>query len=69
MTVDQAAWLKLNNDESEPLRNRAVRDSAPLGDAFHLVVAAAALEKGLYSSVDEATHSPPPAFRRAAARG
>ncbi|MFJ9420336.1 penicillin-binding transpeptidase domain-containing protein [Streptomyces sp. NPDC101227] len=55
---DVTAWKKLTSDENEPLLNRPVRGDAPPGDAFHLVVAAAALEKGLYSSVDEATHSP-----------
>ncbi|MGW7574083.1 peptidoglycan D,D-transpeptidase FtsI family protein [Streptomyces sp. NPDC054765] len=57
---DQQAWKKLSDDPDHPEVNRALRQPLPPGSTFKLVVAAAALENGLYSSVDEPTHSPDP---------
>lgn len=54
------AWKKLTEDSDKPLTNRALRQPVAPGSTFKLVVAAAALEDGLYSSVDEKTKSPDP---------
>ncbi len=60
-TDDQKAWLKLTGDKkNDPMLNRATREAYTPGSTFELVVAAAALEEGLYASVDEATASPNP---------
>ncbi|MCX5413380.1 penicillin-binding protein 2 [Streptomyces sp. NBC_00059] len=59
-TSDGDAWQKLLDDKDKPLVNRALRQPLPPGSTFKLVVASAALENGLYSSVDEATDSPDP---------
>ncbi|WP_137990127.1 peptidoglycan D,D-transpeptidase FtsI family protein [Streptomyces vilmorinianum] len=57
---DGASWQELTTDADKPLVNRALRQPLPPGSTFKLVVAAAALENGLYGSVDTATDSPNP---------
>ncbi|MFF8605376.1 peptidoglycan D,D-transpeptidase FtsI family protein [Streptomyces sp. NPDC015346] len=58
--TDGTSWRELTGDEDKPLVNRALRQPLPPGSTFKLVVAAAALEEGLYGSVDTATDSPNP---------
>ncbi|MCQ8773646.1 penicillin-binding transpeptidase domain-containing protein [Streptomyces telluris] len=56
--ADAGAWKELNAKEDHPLLNRALRQAVPAGRTFHVVVAAAALEKGLYASMDTPTRAP-----------
>ncbi|MFE9636559.1 penicillin-binding transpeptidase domain-containing protein [Streptomyces sp. NPDC006463] len=57
--ADERAWNQLKDQGLDgPLRNRALRNVDNPGAAIHVLVAAAALEKGLLASVDTPTHSP-----------
>lgn len=55
---DVRAWKTANGDTDRPMLDRALRQAEAPGATFSVVVAAAALEQGLYSTVDEATSSP-----------
>ncbi|WP_189780429.1 penicillin-binding transpeptidase domain-containing protein [Streptomyces capitiformicae] len=52
---DQEAWKKANDDPDEPMLNRPLREATAPGETFNIVIAAAALENGLYDTVEEPT--------------
>ncbi|WP_326754727.1 penicillin-binding transpeptidase domain-containing protein [Streptomyces sp. NBC_01635] len=54
------AWARLNADPDKPMLNRAARQTYPPGSTFKVVTAAAALDAGVVTDLDEPTDSPDP---------
>ncbi|WP_441251606.1 peptidoglycan D,D-transpeptidase FtsI family protein [Kitasatospora sp. McL0602] len=58
--ADEAAWRQLSADNGLAMLNHALRSTYAPGSTFKLVTAAAALENGLLSGIDQPTVSPDP---------
>ncbi|MGW2383135.1 penicillin-binding transpeptidase domain-containing protein [Streptomyces sp. NPDC001658] len=54
------SWARLNGDADKPMLNRAARQTYPPGSTFKVVTAAAALDAGVITDLDEPTDSPAP---------
>ncbi|MCX4819367.1 penicillin-binding protein 2 [Streptomyces sp. NBC_01142] len=54
------AWARLNGSTSQPMLNRAIRQTYPPGSTFKIVTAAAALDRGVVADVDAPTRTPDP---------
>lgn len=54
------AWRRLNADRSQPMLNRAIRQTYPPGSTFKIVTAAAALDAGVVTDPDAETDTPSP---------
>tara|TARA_Y100001968_G_C19377579_1_gene728513 strand:- start:146 stop:1597 length:1452 start_codon:yes stop_codon:yes gene_type:complete len=51
--ISNVDWSNLLSNEKRPLSNKSVSDAYPPGSLFKMVVAIAALEKGVITSLDE----------------
>ncbi|MFE6663710.1 peptidoglycan D,D-transpeptidase FtsI family protein [Streptomyces sp. NPDC057697] len=54
------AWARLNASKSQPMLNRAIRQTYPPGSTFKIVTAAAALDANVVTDPDEDTGTPSP---------
>ncbi|MET9591448.1 penicillin-binding transpeptidase domain-containing protein [Streptomyces sp. NPDC006516] len=54
------AWTRLNRSTSQPMLNRAIRQTYPPGSAFKIVTAAAALDARVVTDPDAETDTPSP---------
>ncbi|MBO1336176.1 penicillin-binding protein 2 [Streptomyces sp. VRA16 Mangrove soil] len=57
---DVDAWKKLNASASQPMLNRAIRETYPPGSTFKIVTAAAVLENNIVNGITTATDTPSP---------
>jgi penicillin-binding protein A len=55
-----AAWADLTGSATQPMLNRALRQTYPPGSTFKLVTASAGLTDGVYGGIDVPTDSPDP---------
>ncbi|SEG43394.1 Cell division protein FtsI/penicillin-binding protein 2 [Actinacidiphila yanglinensis] len=62
LSTDQKNWnaVQKKNDPDDPTLNRALRQTYPPGSTFKLVTAAAALQDGKVTNVNQKTNSPDP---------
>ncbi|MEU6978814.1 MULTISPECIES: penicillin-binding transpeptidase domain-containing protein [unclassified Streptomyces] len=54
------SWKRLTTSPSQPMLNRALRQTYPPGSTFKIVTAAAALDAGVVTDVDAPTRTPDP---------
>ncbi|MFD0025341.1 peptidoglycan D,D-transpeptidase FtsI family protein [Streptomyces sp. NPDC058382] len=54
------AWRQLNSSRSQPMLNRAIRQTYPPGSTFKIVTAAAALDAEVVTDPNEETDTPSP---------
>ncbi|MDX3638684.1 peptidoglycan D,D-transpeptidase FtsI family protein [Streptomyces sp. MB09-02B] len=59
-TKDSKTFSKLEKDPDKPMLNRALRETYPPGSTYKVVTAAAALENGIVSGIDDKTKTPDP---------